>query len=103
VALNAQQLLGELDQVMKARQQQLYDAQANLLRLQLEEAEVEERVQALNAVRPESAEAIHALLSESLEDRDRRSGKRHWINYSLGVAVSIIISVIFQVIAGDGS
>lgn len=93
----AQALLDELRGVIEARQQQMMDAQGRLLALQLEESEVEERVSMLKAVQPEAATAITALLGESLEERDKRSSRRDWLIFGMGVAASAVISVVVAV------
>lgn len=92
---DAQALLDELAQVMEARQQQVRDAHASLLALQMEEYEVQERVAALKSVRPEAAGAITALLDESLEERDKRGARRDWLIFGMGVLATAIVSLIF--------
>lgn len=90
---DAQALLAELEQLMSARQQQLMDAHASLLQLQLEESEVQDRVDALNSVRPEAALAISGLMDESLEARERRGQRRDWLIFVMGVAGSGLVSL----------
>lgn len=96
---DAQALLIELEQLMEARRQQLLDAQGRLHTLQLEESEVGERVQLLQAVQPEAAVAINNLLDESLETRDKRSARRDWLIFGMGVLLSAAISLAFFLLA----
>lgn len=95
---DAQTLFVELEQVMEARRQQLMDAQARLLALQLEESEIEERVLALQSVQPEAAVAINALLDESLEARDKRGARRDWLIFGMGVAATALVSLVFYLL-----
>ena len=92
---DAQSLLIELEQVMAARRQQLLDAQGRLQELQVAESEVKQRVELLQAVRPESAVAINNLLDESLKARDKRSARRDWLIFGMGVLISAVISFVF--------
>ena len=80
---------------MEARRQQLMDAQGRLLQLQLEESDVQERVKLLQEVQPEAAVAINNLLDESLEARDKRSARRDWLIFGMGVFLSAAISLVF--------
>jgi len=85
---------------MEARRQQLMDAQARLLAMQVEESEINERVQALQAVQPEAAVAINALLDESLEARDKRGARRDWLIFGMGILATVVVSLIFFLVAG---
>lgn len=95
---DAQALLAELEQLMTARQQQLMDAHASLLQLQLEESEVQDRVDALKSVQPEAARAISGLMDESLKARERRGQRRDWLIFGLGVIPSGIVSLVFYLV-----
>lgn len=96
---DAHALLIELEQVIEARRQQLLDAQGRLHMLQFEESEVKERVELLRAVKPEAAVAINNLLDESLEARDKRSARRDWLIFGMGVLLSTAISLAFFLLA----
>lgn len=95
---DAQTLLDELGEVMEARRQQFFDAQARLLQMQMAESELQERVAALSAVKPEAAVAINALLDESLEARDRRGARRDWLIFGMGVLATAIVSLVFYLL-----
>lgn len=96
---DAQSLLIELEQLMAARSQQLMDAQATLLKLQLEESEVQERVDALKSVRPEAARAIAGLMDESLAEREKRGQRRDWLIFAMGVIGSGLVSLVFFIVS----
>lgn len=96
---DAQALLAELEELMAARRQQLFDAQATLLQLQLEESAVQERVDHLKSIQPEAAVAIGGVLNESLTERERRGERRDWLIFGLGVVATAVVSLVFFLVS----
>jgi hypothetical protein len=68
--------------------------------VELEEREqaLQSRVEALSVVRPRAVQEFVGLLEEQQEKGERRSARRDYILFALGVVVTIALTIIFNVL-----
>lgn len=91
---DAQALLDEMEVVIRDRAIRIEEARARIQKLELDEAQIRDQLEALEALKPEAVAAIRGEFDESLDERERRSSKRDFILFASGFLLSTAVSVI---------
>lgn len=89
-------LIEEMEHDARVRQERVEQLRENLNALVAQEADLQQRVAALQETKPEVAEAFTEYLRKDLDTRERSNVRRDWVIFSLGILVSAAVSFILS-------
>lgn len=95
-------LLAEMRVAADQRATAVSEMEASLAELTAREEALRSRIVTLNAVQPEAAREFVELLRQQQVVSERRSAKRDYLLFVLGIAVGLVAQVVFTLLFGGG-